>query len=416
VLGRIPKPRYAEYLPFRHADAGLADIGIALYFPAPHSMTGEDVLELQGHGGPVVLDKLLQDIYALDVRPARPGEFLERAFLNGKIDLTQAEAIADLIESASSQAADLAVRNLQGEFSRKINQLQDSLSALRRYVEAAIDFPEEEIDFLQDAELARNLDQVANNLAHTLAASAQGEIYREGIHVVIAGRPNAGKSTLLNRLSGKDSAIISDIAGTTRDIIQVDVSLAGVNFRFFDTAGLRPSGDAIEIEGIKRARQQIQIADAILYVFDGCASVFDADLEEVEQLRALNKPLCLLQNKADLAQNSPALPEPWQNLDCISLSAKNGLGLEDLHRYLLDSFGVRDSIEGIFITRRRHIVALQQANDCVQRGMAHFKQASAGELLAEELRLAQIALSQITGEHSSDDLLAEIFSQFCIGK
>ena len=415
ILGRIPSPRYAEYLPFRRHDSRLADMGIALYFPAPHSLTGEDVLELQGHGGPVVLDGLLNDIYALDIRPARPGEFLERAFLNGKIDLAQAEAIADLIESASSQAAELAARNLQGEFSKKINQLQEMLGRVRMYVEAAIDFPEEEIDFLQDTTLRENLAQLLAQLQQTLAASSQGEIYHEGVHVVIAGRPNAGKSTLLNRLSGKDSAIISDIAGTTRDIIQVDVSIGGVSFRFFDTAGLRDSGDAIETEGIKRARRQMELADAILYVFDSNDSDFSEDVEQVAQLQAMNKPLCLLQNKVDL-QAMPVLPKQWSNLHRIAMSSLTGAGSEDLQRYLRDTFGVRDSIEGIYITRRRHVVALQQANECVQRGIAHLELAAAGELLAEELRLAQVALSEITGEHSSDDLLADIFSQFCIGK
>jgi len=416
VLGKLPAPRYAEYLPFQRRNASLADMGIALYFPAPNSLTGEDVLELQGHGGPVVLDMLLQDIYALDgVRPARPGEFLERAFLNGKIDLTQAEAIADLIESASSDSAELAARNLQGDFSKKINELQDGLTRVRMYVEAAIDFPEEEIDFLQDTALQHNLATVAAQLSATLQASSQGEIYREGVHVVIAGRPNAGKSTLLNRLSGKDSAIISDIAGTTRDIIQVDVTIKGVSFRFFDTAGLRESGDAIEVEGIKRARRQMELADAILYVFDGSSGDFAADEVQVEILRTLKKPLCLVQNKADL-EPQPELPRQWLDLDKISLSSLTGAGGENLQAYLVKTFAVRDSIEGIFITRRRHIVALQQANACVQRGIAHLNLAGAGELLAEELRLAQLALSEITGEHSSDDLLAEIFSQFCIGK
>jgi len=416
VLGKLPKPRYADYLPFRRRDGSLADIGIALYFPAPHSLTGEDVLELQGHGGPVVLDMLLADIYNVeDVRPARPGEFLERAFVNGKIDLAQAEAIADLIESASSQAAALAIRNVQGDFSKKITQLQDELNRVRMYVEAAIDFPEEEIDFLQDSVLQRNLTQVAEHVRATLQASSQGEIYREGVHVVIAGRPNAGKSTLLNRLSGKDSAIISDIAGTTRDIIQVDVNIGGVSFRFFDTAGLRESGDAIEIEGIKRARRQIELADVILYVVDSSCADFSADEVQVAMLLALNKPLCLLLNKSDLGAVA-FLPQQWRELDQISLSSLTGDGNDVLQAYLLHHFGVRDSIEGIFITRRRHIVALQNANACIERGMAHLQYAAAGELLAEELRLAQLALSEITGEHSSDDLLADIFSQFCIGK
>jgi len=415
VLGRIPKPRYAEYLPFRRHNASLADLGIALFFPAPNSMTGEDVLELQGHGGPVVLDNLLQDIYRLDIRPARPGEFLERAFLNGKIDLAQAEAIADLIESASSQSAELAARNLQGDFSQKINQLQQMLGNVRMHVEAAIDFPEEEIDFLQDAVLQKKLADLCSQLSETLAASSHGEIYQEGVHVVIAGRPNAGKSTLLNRLSGKDHAIISDIAGTTRDIIQVDTNIGGVSFRFYDTAGLRDSGDAIELEGIKRAKRQMAMADAILYVIDASSADFEADLEQVQYLRSLRKPLCILQNKIDLP-TSASIPAQWSDLDLIPMSTLSGAGSERLQTYLLEMFGVRDSIEGIFIARRRHIVALQQANDCVLRGLEHLRDAAAGELLAEELRLAQLALSEITGEHSSDDLLAEIFSQFCIGK
>ena len=415
VLGKLPKPRYAEYLPFRRASGMLADMGIALFFPAPNSLTGEDVLELQGHGGPVVLDNLLKDIYAMAVRPARPGEFLERAYLNGKIDLAQAEAVADLIESASSQAAELAARNLQGEFSRQINRLQESLSKVRMHVEAAIDFPEEEIDFLQDSVLQQRISQLAALLQQTLVASGQGEIYHEGVQVVIAGRPNAGKSTLLNRLSGQDSAITSEIAGTTRDIIQVDVDIGGVRFRFFDTAGLRESGDAIEQEGVSRARRQMQRADAILYVFDGSASDWSEDVAQVQQLIALRKPLCLVRNKDDLPVQC-ADPESWASLQQLRISSLTGTGLDLLHEYLRSAFGVRDSLEGIFITRRRHIVALEQANECVQRGIQHLHADAAGELLAEELRLAQQALSAITGEHSSDDLLADIFAQFCIGK
>jgi len=408
LLPVLPRPRVAEYLAFEYKGQAI-DTGLALYFPAPHSFTGEDVLELQGHGGSVVMDMLLKSVISSGARLARPGEFSERAYLNEKIDLAQAEAIADLIDSASEQAARAALRSLQGQFSAKIHSLQQHLIHLRVYVEAAIDFPEEEIDFLADKQIVEQVNQVEDELQQTLQRAEQGMLLRDGMVVVIAGRPNVGKSTLINALSGEDSAIVTPVAGTTRDVIRVNISLDGVNLHIIDTAGLRDSNDPIEQEGIKRAWLEIEKADQILYLIDASAGMQAADSDILSTLKRTSCPLHLVYNKADLVVAK-------ESSDGLYLSAKSGFGLDRLKTLLLKNAGQQVSGEGQFIARRRHVNALQSALSNVVAGKKQLLDNSAGELLAEELRRAQQALGEITGEFSSDDLLGEIFSSFCIGK
>jgi len=414
ILGHTPKPRYAEYLPFIGSDREILDQGIALYFPAPNSFTGEDVLELQGHGGPVVMDRLLSMILEEDgIRAANPGEFSERAFLNGKMDLAQAEAIADLIEASSIEAAKSALRSLHGEFSGKIDHLVEMLTELRIYVESAIDFPEEEIDFLADGAVQQRLTDVTNKLLQVLQSAQQGNILREGMNVVLAGQPNAGKSSLLNALAGEESAIVTDIAGTTRDLLKQEINIDGMALHIIDTAGLRTSSDPVEQEGIRRAWQAIEGADRVLLLIDDRTGLSEQDEEILEQLPE-ELAVTVIHNKIDLTHPEPSIDESG-NRARVALSAKEGIGIDLLRSHIKGSMGYRGHGEGSFMARRRHLDALNRAQHNLSLGQQLLDQGR-GELLAEELRLAQIALGEITGEVSSDELLGKIFSSFCIGK
>lgn len=417
VIGHVPAPRQAEYLPFLSHDGEPLDTGLALYFPAPHSFTGEDVLELHGHGGPVVMDLILKCVFALGARPARPGEFSERAFLNDKMDLAQAEAVADLIDSASEQAARLAVRSLQGAFSQRVNELVAALTELRVYVESAIDFPEEEIDFLADGQVQTRLNAVQADLAETQAAAQQGNLLREGMTVVIAGRPNVGKSTLLNALAGRETAIVTDIPGTTRDILREHIQIDGLPLHIIDTAGLRESADAVEQEGIRRAWAEIEKADRILLLHDATQAMDEPEKALLEQLAAAGPPITRVINKVDLLAGVPTPSEPPQEIsDELFVSAKTGQGLDPLREHLKACVGYQAGGEGQFMARRRHLEALSLAQHHLEQGQQQLQEYAAGELLAEELRQAQMALSKITGEFTADDLLGQIFSSFCVGK
>ncbi|NDL65877.1 tRNA uridine-5-carboxymethylaminomethyl(34) synthesis GTPase MnmE [Acerihabitans arboris] len=419
VLGKLPRPRYADYLPFRAADGTTLDQGIALFFPGPNSFTGEDVLELQGHGGPVILDMLLKRILGLPgLRIARPGEFSERAFLNDKLDLAQAEAIADLIDASSEQAARSAVNSLQGVFSQRVHHMVEALTNLRIYVEAAIDFPDEEIDFLSDGKIEGSLNRVMGDLRQVRLEARQGSLLREGMKVVIAGRPNAGKSSLLNALAGREAAIVTAIAGTTRDVLREHILLNGMPLHIIDTAGLREAGDEVERIGIERAWQEIEQADHILLMVDGASTaVNDPDQLWPELIARIppSLPLTVIRNKADLTGESPGIGKVSGH-SLITLSAQSGDGVDLLREHLQQSVGFNGSLEGGFLARRRHLQALDIAGEHLVQGKEQLVSAYAGELLAEELRLAQRALSEITGEFSSDDLLGRIFSSFCIGK
>ncbi len=413
ILGHCPSPRYAEYLPFVDSEGEVVDEGIALYFPGPNSFTGEDVLELQGHGGPVVMDRLLAIVQQLGVRLARPGEFSERAFLNGKLDLAQAEAIADLIDASSEQAARSALRSLRGEFSERVHELTERLTELRIYVESAIDFPEEEVDFLGDGEVASRLNGIQETLTAVQAAAQQGRLLREGMTVVLAGLPNAGKSSLLNALAGQESAIVTEIAGTTRDVLREEINLDGMPLHIIDTAGLRESADAVEQEGIRRAWREIEQADRLLLLVDDAQGVTEEEMAIVDRLPH-GLTVTVIRNKCDLSGNLPVVQSSELGTE-IRLSAKTGDGLVLLRDHLKQSMGYQGTGEGGFMARRRHLDALGRAETNLKNGEQLLQQ-GAGELLAEELRLAQQALGEITGEVSSDDLLGRIFSSFCIGK
>ncbi|MCK9141034.1 tRNA uridine-5-carboxymethylaminomethyl(34) synthesis GTPase MnmE [Haemophilus influenzae] len=419
ILGKCPKPRMADYLPFKDADGTILDQGIALYFKSPNSFTGEDVLELQGHGGQVVLDLLLKRILQIDgIRLARPGEFSEQAFLNDKLDLAQAEAIADLIDATSEQAARSALKSLQGEFSKKVNELVDSVIYLRTYVEASIDFPDEEIDFLADGKIEANLRGIINQLEDVRAEAKQGSILREGMKVVIAGRPNAGKSSLLNALAGREAAIVTDIAGTTRDVLREHIHIDGMPLHIIDTAGLRDATDEVERIGISRAWTEIEQADRIILMLDS-SDPESADLSKVrsEFLAKLPStlPVTIVRNKIDL--NGEQASESEQGgYQIISLSAQTHDGVKLLRDHLKQAMGFQTGIEGGFLARRRHLDALEKAAEHLQIGLVQLTEFHAGELLAEELRLVQSYLSEITGQFTSDDLLGSIFSSFCIGK
>ncbi|WP_425642301.1 tRNA uridine-5-carboxymethylaminomethyl(34) synthesis GTPase MnmE [Marinomonas gallaica] len=418
IIGFEPTPRYAHYVPFNDTQGEQLDMGIALYFPGPNSFTGEDVFELQGHGGPVIIDMLLSRCLKLGARLARPGEFSERAFLNDKMDLTQAEAIADLIDSSSEQAAKCALRSLQGAFSKRIDELVEALIYLRIYVEAAIDFPEEEIDFIGDGKVAAQLQEIRDKLQSVMKEANQGALLREGMSVVIAGRPNAGKSSLLNALSGKDSAIVTSIEGTTRDVLREHIHLDGMPLHIIDTAGLRDSPDEVERIGIQRAWEEIHKADRILLMVDS-QSVNSNDPNDIwpEFMGQLTSKdhLTLVRNKVDLTKESTGYEE-CNGLPVISLSAKTNDGIDALTTHLKTVMGFDSTTEGGFIARRRHIEALQKANSFLDAGFEQLHGHGAGELLAEDLKEAQQALSEITGAFTSDDLLGRIFGSFCIGK
>ncbi|MEH6811536.1 MAG: tRNA uridine-5-carboxymethylaminomethyl(34) synthesis GTPase MnmE [Motiliproteus sp.] len=418
LLGQLPEARHAYYGDFLDHLGAQIDQGIALYFPNPHSFTGEDVLELQAHGGPVVLDLLLQQVLVCGARLARPGEFSERAFLNDKLDLAQAEAIADLIDSSSEQAARSALRSLQGEFSRLIQDLVEALINLRIYVEAAIDFPEEEVDFLADGKVESDLEIIVQRLLDVQKQATQGAILREGMNVVIAGRPNAGKSSLLNALAGKESAIVTAIAGTTRDVLREHIHIDGMPLHIIDTAGLREGADVVEQIGIERAWDEIRNADRVLLMVD--AQTTDETSPEkiwpdfVSHLPHLDK-ITVIRNKIDLTKEEISIDDQ-QDCHLICLAAKQQLGIDLLRNHLKSCMGYESTGEGGFMARRRHLDALNQAQQYLMAGKLQLTNFGAGELLAEDLRLAQRSLSEITGEFSSDDLLGKIFSSFCIGK
>ncbi len=410
ILKQDLTPRVATYLPFHDDDHQVMDEGLALFFPNPHSFTGEDVLELQGHGGPIVVDLILQRVLSLGARLAKPGEFSERAFLNGKMDLAQAEAVADLIDASSSQAARLALRSLQGEFSRAIHALTEKVIQLRIYIEAAIDFTDEEIDFLADDKLTQQMLSIINDLQHIESNAKQGSFLREGITAVIAGAPNVGKSSLLNQLSGKDLAIVTNIPGTTRDVLREVILIDGMPVHIVDTAGLRDSDDVVEIEGMRRAHREIADADLILYLQDANCPDEVMKLPEAASLR----PIIVVRNKIDLSHETPSLVTAEQVV--VSLSAKTGAGIDLLKQQIKHTVGFAQQTEGIYLARRRHLDALSRARHSVVKAHEQLNEAKAGELAAEDLRLAQLALSEITGEFTADDLLGRIFSSFCIGK
>ena len=413
LLGALPPPRTARHQQFTDTDGDVLDEGLSLYFPAPRSFTGEHVLELQGHGGPVILDLLLARVLSLGVRQARPGEFSERAFLNDKLDLAQAEAIADLIDSSTVSAARAASRSMQGLFSEQVKVLTQKLVELRTFVEAAIDFPEEEIDFLSDGEVQRRLEDVTDSLATLLANTRQGCLLREGMTLVIAGQPNVGKSSLLNALAGRETAIVTPVAGTTRDILREHIQIDGLPLHIIDTAGLRESEDIIEQEGIRRAWAQIEQADRVLLVIDDQAGFSATDQAVLDQLPG-NLPCTHLYNKIDLTERRPGYSDN-NGVHRVDVSAQTGAGIEHLRQHLKQVMGYKDSAATGFSARRRHLQALHATRTHLGNGNNHLN-ARNGELLAEELRLAQQQLSEITGEFSSDDLLGEIFSSFCIGK
>lgn len=431
LTGRSLKPREASYGAFRDADGSPIDHGLALFFPAPHSFTGEDVLELQAHGGPVVLQLLLARCLAAaaeidpvsgqlrlaGLRVARPGEFTERAFQNDKIDLAQAEAIADLIDASTEAAARSASRSLSGEFSGEIHGLRDALIHLRMLVEATLDFPEEDIDFLQRDDAQGQLERLQQALARVMARARQGALLREGIKVVIAGQPNAGKSSLLNALAGAELAIVTPVAGTTRDVVAQTIQIEGVPLHVMDTAGLRHSEDEVEKIGIERAWGHIETADAVLFLHDLTRLDTPEYIAEEDRITLglrqklpKNIPVIDVWNKRDVA--NPVAPRPG-----VMLSARSGQGLDELRRQLLQVAGWQAAPEGVFMARERHVQALRRVQEHLLAAAAHLGAARPSlDLLAEELRLAQHALDQITGEFTSDDLLGVIFSSFCIGK
>jgi tRNA modification GTPase len=403
--------RQATYSSLYTQQGEVIDNGIILFFKAPHSFTGEDVIELQVHGAPHILDYLLKECVFYNARLAKPGEFSERAFINDKMDLTQAEAIADLIQASSLTAARMAVRSLQGDFSKKINALNEKLVYLRLYVEAAIDFPEEEIDFFADGKVAAMLTDIEQDLQHIQQNATQGALLCEGTSVVIAGKPNAGKSTLINSLAGREVAIVTPIAGTTRDVMREHILLDDLPVHLVDTAGLHDSDDIVEQEGIKRAWQEVKIADAVLLIID----INDKDVthelhQSIKDQLPAEVPIIKVYNKIDslslLAKETP---------DAIYLSAKNGDGIKLLQERIKTIVGFQPN-EGKFLARRRHLLALQDAHQFLITGQQQLVECKAFELLAEDLRLAHQSLCEITGEFTSDDLLGKIFSSFCIGK
>jgi tRNA modification GTPase len=411
ILGRVPKPRAATLCGFRDATGGTLDRGLALFFPAPHSYTGEDVLELHGHGGPAVLQLVLRRCLDLGARPAQPGEFTRRAFLNDKLDLAQAESVADLIDASSEAAARGAMRSLAGEFSARIGHLVSALIELRALVEATLDFPDEEIDFLERGDAFKRLARLRAELGEVQRAAEQGRILREGARCVLIGQPNVGKSSLLNRLAGDEIAIVTEIPGTTRDPLRHELVLDGVPVHVIDTAGLRESEEPVEKIGIERAWREIYQADVALLVVDVTRGMADADRTILARLPEKVKNIFIF-NKIDLSGESPSAREMEGRVE-IRVSAKSGAGLELLRTHILQAIGWRPAEEAQFMARERHLRSLQQADAALARAAGQTK---AIELFAEELRLAQQALGEITGQFSADDLLGEIFSRFCIGK
>ncbi|MEQ1802367.1 MAG: tRNA uridine-5-carboxymethylaminomethyl(34) synthesis GTPase MnmE [Gammaproteobacteria bacterium] len=412
VLGSCPEPRVASLHGFRDAEGQTLDTGLALFFPAPHSFTGEDVLELHAHGGPVLMEMLVARVVELGARVANPGEFSERAFLNDKLDLLQAEAVADLIDAGSRAAARAAHRSLSGEFSAAILGLNEHVTALRMYVEAAIDFPEEEIDFLATDDLRRRLDAVAAEFDRIEATARQGRLLRDGIHVVLAGRPNSGKSSLLNRLAGYEAAIVTDVPGTTRDLVREQLEIDGLPVHLVDTAGLRETTDVVEREGVQRTRGQLAVADLTLLVVD---ATDPTPLDELLKEVPAGVPVIVVRNKIDLNGERPGVDTGVEPA-VARLSALTGAGLDELRGLIKSRVGFGDLGEGTVIARQRHLDSIRRARAHFDAGCEQLATNRAGELLAEELRAAQVALAEITGEFTSDDLLGMIFGSFCIGK
>jgi tRNA modification GTPase len=429
ILGFSPTPRHAHFCNFLDASAVTIDQGIALFFSAPNSFTGEDVLELQGHGGIYVLRELLDRSVQLGARLANPGEFSERAFLNNKIDLLQAEAIADLIESNSKQAAKSALRTLQGEFSNKVLNLVRLLIEARAHIEATIDFSDEDIDFVSDNKVGDSLNAILESLKATLTQAKQGALLKEGVNVVIAGKPNAGKSSLLNALSGVDSAIVTDIPGTTRDLLSEEINIDGLPVHIIDTAGIRLSDDVVEQEGLRRAQLAMEQADQLLLIVDKSQGEKDVEKllaplvlltdKSIKELDCLENT-AIIYNKIDLLKSeAPSLSTInylEYSIPTISLSAKENVGIDLLRRFIKEAIGFNATEEGVFIARERHLIALSNAKQLIESALELLATRSSLELIAEDLRFAQMQLGAITGEFTSDDLLGEIFSNFCVGK
>jgi tRNA modification GTPase len=415
IVKRELRPRYAHFCKFLDKDGVAIDEGIAICFPAPGSYTGEDVVEFQAHGSRAVLDILVQRAVELGARPARPGEFTERAFHNNRIDLIQAEAVADLIDSASSHAARSAVRSLEGEFSRRINNLLDKIIDLRVKVEGSLDFPEEDANFAGGGDVAEKLDSCRAERDSIFSAARQGAVLNEGVNAVIVGRPNVGKSTLLNMLAGKDAAIVNAAPGTTRDLIELDITIDGIPLRIIDTAGLRTTREPVEEEGIRRAKAAADTAD-ILILINECGQPLGAEEQQLLQETADGKQVIILHNKIDLCQVEPKVERGGNSMAEIYLSAKTGAGLELLKDQLKKLFGMQNLREDVFIARRRHLEALGRAGQSLHEAMDAYVGKQGMELLAEHLRNAQHALGEITGVYVADDLLGEIFSRFCLGK
>ena len=412
VTGLEPRPRHAELCSFHDADGAVIDRGLMLFFPGPHSYTGEDVVELHGHGGPIVTDHLLETLYALGARAAQPGEFTLRAFLNDKLDLAQAEAVADLIESGSRTAARAALRSLDGQFSAAVADVQAGLTALRVHLEAWLDFPEEELPLDAERELEGRASGLLQEVRALTARAAQGRVLRDGLTVVVAGPPNAGKSSLMNRLAGHDAAIVTDIPGTTRDPLREHLSLDGLPVSIIDTAGLRASADPIEAEGVRRAQRELERADRILWIMDGRDGLAAA-VESARRELGADAAFTLVLNKCDLT-GEPAGQFRHDGLDVLRISALTGDGLTLLNAHLKTLAGWSAETPGTFSARRRHLDALTRAAAHIDAARTELP--GALEIAAEELRAAQTALSEVTGELTSDDLLGEIFSSFCIGK
>jgi len=413
ILGTLPTPRYATLSSFSSIDGEILDQGIAIYFPGPRSFTGEDVVEFQGHGGPVVLDNLLKQTIELGCRVARPGEFSERSFLNGKMDLLQAEAIADLIECSTSTAIKLANRTIRGEFSKKLNVLNNRITNLRVDIEAGVDFPEDDVYIVSKDPIFKKIKLILKNFEEVTESAHQGQLLRDGMTVVIAGKPNAGKSSVLNALAGYDAAIVTHVPGTTRDILRERIHIDGLPLHIVDTAGIRKSSDVVELEGISRARQQFGLADRILWVFDDQEN-FEDGIKDRFSLPS-GVPITFVRNKIDLTGTPPGLKETQLGPE-VAVAAIRGDGMDQLREHIKDSAGYKGPMEGEFMARRRHLEALDRSAFHIQQGQRLFADEQPLELLAEELRLAQNALSEITGEFLPDDLLNKIFSEFCIGK